>query len=172
MGKVTKITVGLLLTFIVAATSVFAQGKLINSYRKWDAMRASDKGFEMCYTISTPTKWRASKKGARRGDIYFTVTSRPRFKIKDQVNAIVGYTLRSGSEVSITIDGKHRFKLFTEGGGAWAYAPRDDSRLVAAMKAGSTMVVTGTSSRGTRTTDTYSLSGFTAASNAVNKRCK
>jgi hypothetical protein len=33
------------------------------------------------------------------------------------------------------------------------------------------MIVKGTSSRGTLTTDTYSLSGFTAAFNAISKAC-
>ena len=33
------------------------------------------------------------------------------------------------------------------------------------------MVVRGVSSRGTQTTDTYSLSGFTAAYRAINTAC-
>lgn len=47
----------------------------------------------------------------------------------------------------------------------------EDRKLVKAMKAGSKMVVVGYSSRGTKTTDTYSLSGFTAAYNAISKAC-
>ncbi len=39
------------------------------------------------------------------------------------------------------------------------------------MKAGSNLVVKASSSRGTDTTDTYSLSGFTAAYNAISKAC-
>jgi hypothetical protein len=34
------------------------------------------------------------------------------------------------------------------------------------------MVIKGTSSRGTLTTDTYSLAGFTAAYNAIEQACK
>ena len=40
-----------------------------------------------------------------------------------------------------------------------------------AMIAGATMSVQGTSSRGTLTTDTYSLSGITAALNAIAREC-
>jgi len=40
------------------------------------------------------------------------------------------------------------------------------------MRAGLTMVVKGTSSRGTLTTDTYSLRGFTAAYDAMQKACE
>jgi hypothetical protein len=39
------------------------------------------------------------------------------------------------------------------------------------MRAGSTMVVKGTSARGTRTTDTYSLKGVSAALDAIDKAC-
>ena len=39
------------------------------------------------------------------------------------------------------------------------------------MIKGSKMVAVGTSSRGTKTKDTYSLSGFTKAYKAINKAC-
>lgn len=156
-----------------AFTQALTQGQknIIGSYRKWDAMSEKDRNSNQCFMISMPTKWRASKSGVKRGDIYFMVKTQPRFRIKNQVYTVVGYPLRPGSEVRITIDGRHQFKLFVEGDAAWSYSPQDDKRLVERMKAGSTMVVQGTSSRGTRTTDTYSLSGFTAANNAINKRC-
>ncbi|WND03081.1 invasion associated locus B family protein [Temperatibacter marinus] len=175
MSQIKLFTLSLLALVVAGiAPLVEAQDKrdTLGSFRKWDAMKMRDSGADMCYMISTPTRWSASRKGVRRGDIYFTVTSRPRFKIKNQINTVVGYTLKAGSEVTISIDGRKNFKLFTEGGGAWAYDPRDDQRLVTAMKAGNSMVVTATSSRGTRTTDVYSLSGFTAANNAINRRCK
>ena len=47
-----------------------------------------------------------------------------------------------------------------------------DRAIVAAMKAGRQMIVRGTSTRGTLTTDTYSLSGFSAALAAIDKACK
>jgi hypothetical protein len=40
------------------------------------------------------------------------------------------------------------------------------------MKRGSKMTVVGVSSRGTKTTDTYSLAGFTKAKNLMDKTCK
>ncbi|MFO1113388.1 MAG: invasion associated locus B family protein [Rhodospirillales bacterium] len=46
-----------------------------------------------------------------------------------------------------------------------------DRAIVAAMKAGQKMTVRGTSARGTITTDTYSLSGFSAALAAIDKAC-
>ncbi len=54
---------------------------------------------------------------------------------------------------------------------AWLYKEHEGG-FVDAMKRGTEMVVRGISSRGTRTTDTYSLSGVTAAMNEIDKACK
>ena len=151
-----------------------AQGKprLLGSYRDWDAMVGTmQDGSKTCYMISTPKRSSASKKDAVRGQIYMTVTHRPKFGVKGEVNAVVGYPIRRGSEANISVDGRHSFSFFTEGSGAWAYDPKDDASAVSAMKAGSTLVVKASSQRGTDTTDTYSLSGFTAAYNAITKAC-
>jgi hypothetical protein len=43
--------------------------------------------------------------------------------------------------------------------------------MVAAMRAGAQAVVTGVSSRGTTTIDTFSLMGFTAALDAARAAC-
>lgn len=125
-----------------------------------------------CYIISKPQKSVASKRNARRGDIYLTVTHRPKFKVTGEVNTIVGYPLKVSSEVSAQVDGKRAFRLFTEARGAWLYDEREDARMVAQMKAGINLVIKGQSTRGTKTTDTYSLRGFTAAYNAITKACR
>ena len=69
------------------------------------------------------------------------------------------------------IDGK-KFSLFTFVGRAYAESEEDDIAMIRAMKRGSKMTVVGTSSRGTKTTDTYSLSGFTKTKNLIDKTCK
>jgi hypothetical protein len=67
--------------------------------------------------------------------------------------------------------GDQSFELFTQGDGAWAKDKQADDALVKAMIKGLDMVVKGTSSRGTETIDTYSLSGFTKAYEAIGKAC-
>ena len=64
------------------------------------------------------------------------------------------------------------FKLFTEGDAAWSKDQPSDLKLVKAMKKGNRMTVVGRSSRGTKTTDTYSLSGFTAMKKRIDRECK
>jgi Invasion associated locus B (IalB) protein len=146
------------------------QRELLGSFRDWDALVITrDNGERICYMISVPKE--TSPNNVRRGDIYAMVTMRPRARIVDEVNIIVGYPFRASSEASATI-GNRQFTMFTEGDGAWLRTPQEDSQMVTAMRAGSSMQVRGTSSRGTNTRDRYSLIGFTAAYNAITEACK
>jgi uncharacterized protein YodC (DUF2158 family) len=61
--------------------------------------------------------------------------------------------------------------MFTDKDSAWIENPSQESDLITAMKGGTRMIVTGKSRRGTLTTDTYSLSGITAALDAMSKEC-
>ncbi|NDI14240.1 MAG: hypothetical protein EBZ20_12735 [Rhodobacteraceae bacterium] len=54
---------------------------------------------------------------------------------------------------------------------AWANQG-EDAKIIAAMKKGAKAKLTARSSRGTRTEDTFSLLGFTAAVEDADKRCK
>ena len=74
------------------------------------------------------------------------------------------------SEVDVVID-RNAWKLFTAGDNAWAREVEEDKAMVAAMRKGITMVVKGTSARGNKTSDEYSLFGVTKAHQAINKAC-
>ena len=53
----------------------------------------------------------------------------------------------------------------------WHPSPEVNRSLVGAMRAGLAMVTTGRSKRGTKTVDTYSLHGFSAAYKAISRAC-
>lgn len=73
--------------------------------------------------------------------------------------------------MKIQIGNKTIDKLFTDGTMAWTINGQVDAELIKEMKRGSRMIVTGTSSRGTQTKDTYSLKGFNKAYMAISKKC-
>ena len=87
------------------------------------------------------------------------------------VSIKAGYTYKETSEVDLII-GSQTFKLFTDAGHAFAYDNKTDKDIAGAMVRGAKMVILGTSTRGTKTTDTYSLKGFSAALKTINKACK
>ena len=62
--------------------------------------------------------------------------------------------------------------LVTDGENAWTSSPQEDDKLTNAFQSGRDAVISGTSARGTVTTDTFSLSGFTAAIKSAQDRCK
>ena len=159
-----------LMTLLPVTASAKDKTDLLGSFRKWDAFKlTATNGGVTCYMISTPT--RMAPKGANRGKVYTTITHRPKMKIKNEVNVIVGYPFLLNKSVTATVDNRS-FSMFTDGDGAWLRTPKEDSAMVAAMKRGNALVFRGTSKRGTATRDTYSLSGFTAAYNAITKACK
>ena len=81
-----------------------------------------------------------------------------------------GKTSAKEDKPTAAVDGK-AYPMVTEAEAAWLASASDESGFVAAMKKGSTLVVKGTSDRGTPTTDPYSLKGVTAAMNEIDKAC-
>lgn len=156
-------------TVLATAPAGAADPKVLGSFKDWNAFTFDESGKPVCYISSQPQKKEPA--GARRGDIYVLVTHRPAEKTLDVVSFIVGYPLRKGSDATVEIDGKS-FTLFTDGETAWARDAETDRAIVAAMRAGSTMVMKGVSQRGTRTTDTYSLAGVSDAHDAIGTACK
>ncbi len=142
---------------------------LINVFDDWSAFAIKQGGAKVCYIGSEPVK--SEGKYKKRGSVLFLVTHRPANKIIGEVNFMAGYTFKGGSEARITIGGDG-FDLFTKGSDAWARDGKTDKAIVKAMIRGSKMVVRAVSSRGTKTTDTFSLKGFTAAYKAASKACK
>lgn len=159
----------LLLTFLLAATPVGAQGiERLESYRDWTAFKSVEGGNPVCYMGSRPIRDEGNY--TQRGEIAFLVTHRPAEGRVGEVSYRAGYTYQDNSVVNVNIDGQI-YQLLTQGGVAWPANSETDQVLITAMRGGATAIVQGTSSRGTLTTDTYSLQGFTAAYRAISEAC-
>jgi hypothetical protein len=161
---VPQLILGLLLAGPVAAQAI----ERISNHKDWSAYRYKEDGETVCYMASTPKK--AEGDYSSRGDIFAIVTHRPASNRISEVSISAGYTYKTKSAVRVKIGSKN-WDLFTNGTSAWAPTAQEDKAIVKAMRAGSSMVVKGTSSRGTLTTDTYSLLGFSKALGAINKAC-
>ena len=126
-----------------------------------------------CWGVSKPKETVNSRDGqpvsVRRGDILLFVTFRP--GKPGEISFTGGYPFAGGSTVEVTVDGQP-YQLFTDGEWAWPGSAEDDAKLLAALKAGTSAVMTARSGKGTQTVDTFSLRGFTAAMEDAEKRCK
>ncbi len=173
MRKLTLImaALSLLATSMHAARAQEPKPTEAGTFGDWTAYHYKTKKGPVCYIVSRPVKSEISRKGAKRDPAFFLVTHRPADKVRGEVSAIMGYPLKKNSMPEVEIDGR-KFRLFAVGDGAWSESPAADRKIVAAMKKGRTMVVRGVSRRGTRTVDTYSLKGVSAALEKINALCK
>lgn len=139
----------------------------LGAFKDWEAYTYKAPDSKVCFTFSSPKKSEPAK--AKRDAIRFIVTNYPGRKVKGQISTIIGYPFKEGSAVKLTIDDQS-FDLFPVGDTAWA--GDTDAEIVAAMKKGTTLKVSGTSWKGTATTDSYSLAGISAAIDEINGSCK
>ncbi len=159
---------------ICAGTVVSAQESRnrVAAHTDWSVFEADDP--KQCWSVSSPKETVNTKDGrvvaVRRGDILLFVSYIPGSGVKGQVSFTGGYPFRDGSTVSMTVGGT-TFELFTDGEMAWSASDSDDARIISALKRGADATLVGTSSRGTRTEDKFSLFGFTAAVEEAETRC-
>lgn len=153
---------------VFAATAHAAQPKTIGQFGDWSAHTLGESKSRVCYIHSEPAKSRGKYK--KRGRVFVQAAHRPAEKVRGEVSVTAGYTYKADSTTLIGID-KRRFKLFTHKDGAWLRDAKSDAAIVRAMRKGRDMSVTGRSTRGTKTIDTYSLKGFSAAYEAIDKAC-
>ena len=151
---------------VTSPPPVFA--KSLGVHGDWSVFKTSESDGDVCYVGAEPEK--AEGDYDKRGEIYLLVTQRPGVKELDVISIRAGYQYKKGSDASISI-GAASFDFFTSEGYAWARDTATDKAMVKAMKRGNKLVVRGASWRGTATTDTYSLIGFTAAYKASRAAC-
>ena len=161
---------GLWLVLVLASLFVPAAraDEKLGDFSAWQAHRYDLEGTAVCNMWARPAK--EEGKYTRRGEVYAFVLNRPADQRAGEISFEMGYPLKKNSRVRVAI-GTSKFEMFTDGGTAFAW-PDEEPKMIRAMRAGASMVVKGISSRGTETTDTYSLKGFTAAHNAINRGCK
>lgn len=104
-------------------------------------------------------------------------------KVRNEVQTLVGYPMRPTTDSffhQAVVDGKaypmksipdDAATSITDSEAAWLASTDDEAGFVTALKSGTQLLVKGTSGRGTETTDTYSLSGVTAAMAAIDTAC-
>ena len=164
------------LALFCAGPALAQSAERVAAHTDWSVFVASDP--KECYIVSPPTSSVARRDGetidVQRGDIRLFVAFRPGENVSNEVSFTGGYPFREGSTVTLSV-GSDSFTLGAGQGdsGEWAWTdPSDNSRAVAALRGGSSAKLTGTSSRGTTTEDTFSLMGFTAAVEDAAARCR
>src|SRR5579863_86318 len=92
--------------------------------------------------------------GRPRNPTYIFISSRRADKVNNEGSIIIGYPFRSSADATVE-GGATSFALYTQHDGAWIKNGTEEARLVEAMRGGQSAIVKGTSTKGTKTTDTF-----------------
>ena len=141
----------------------------LGTFGVWTAYVYQGAEGKVCYMASEPEK--SVGKYKKRDDVFLMITHRPADKSYDVVSVLAGYTYKKGSSPTLTVDKKKAISLVSGEDGAWTKNGKVDQKLIGQMKAGSTAVLRGSSKRGTATTDTFSLKGFSKAYREISEAC-
>ena len=156
------------------ATVAIAQESTNQVAVKTDWSVFTEESPKECWGVSSPKETVNTRDGApvsvRRGDILLFVTFRPS-GAGGEVSFSGGYPFAAGSTVNVDISGT-TFEMVTDGEWAWTVDASADAAILAALKGGDSAVLTAASGKGTKTQDTFSLRGFTAAMTEAETRCK
>jgi len=148
-----------------------AKPTLLGQYGEWGAYTASPGGKKICFAIAKPTVSETTPPGKPRNPAYMFISSRPADKVSNEVSIIIGYPFKPSADATLEI-GTTTFALYTQQDGAWIKNGPEELKLVEAMRAGQSAIVKGMSSKGTHSTDTFSLKGLAQALERTGQDCK
>ncbi|MEY3429709.1 MAG: hypothetical protein RI930_542 [Pseudomonadota bacterium] len=147
---------------------IFAQIKLDGQFKNWTAQNTNINGQQVCYAVSSPIA--SDPKNLNRAESRIFVSFRANDKIQNEISVTSGYNYKASSKVNLAIE-KKEFNFETEDNFAWLTKYEDEISLIELMRKSSQVKVSATSVRGTKTIDTFSLSGFSDAYEAAKKKC-
>ncbi|EHL98274.1 hypothetical protein HMPREF9946_03651 [Acetobacteraceae bacterium AT-5844] len=137
--------------------------RALGTFQDWTAATHMEAGKKVCYAFTRASK---TEGAGNRQNVILTVTHRPQGR--DQVALRSGYTYARNAEVEVKVGGTE-LDFYTAQDNAFA---REGGRAVTAFRGGADAVASGAGPQGRgRVTDTFSLSGFTAAYEAISREC-
>jgi hypothetical protein len=158
-----------LATLTLPMAEARAQQRL-GSFQSWTAATHTEGGHKVCYAFARASKSEGVP-NRKAHNVLLVVTHRPQGR--DQVALQAGYTYPrtpdgAADPVQVTAGGP-ALGFFTAGNSAFA---RNGGAAVAAFRNGREAVARGPGPNGRgQASDTFSLSGFTAAYEAISKAC-
>ena len=141
-------------------------------FKNWCAGEYKGDGSKSCIMISSPISEKGNPPYKSRGTVIATIYHMPSENNNGVIYITTGYTYKKESIVTVKIDQnkEHEFNII-EDDSAFSDDDNVDKQIIDQMEKGNKMKVVGSSSRGTKTTDIYSLVGFSAAYTYISNLC-
>lgn len=141
---------------------------LLATHGDWKTYRHGTGDERMCFAVAAPSE-RSPPEDRQKAYIY--VTAWPKAGIRAEISVLPGFVLKRGAEIRVEVAGGS-FTLQADGDRAFVVDPNDEARLLEAMRRSKAMTVTASPGAGDTQRDTYSLSGVTAAIQAIATSCQ
>ena len=151
-----------------AVPAVAAEPSLSASHGDWKVYTRGEGRAKQCFALTEPTT--KAPASVTHGDIYFLVGNWASGAATEQPSLMTGYTLKPNRAPKARV-GSHVTTLYGADNEAFVADSSDEKALVSKMRAGSTMTVEATSSRGTDVSYSFSLKGVTAALRDAKRLC-
>lgn len=155
--------------YIFTFNCAIAEIKIKGKFKNWESHYTKNGKDLVCFALSVPIKMRP--KNLNRAESRIFVTFRTKDKIRDEVSVTGGYPYKKNASVNVSISNAN-FKFQSSDNFAWLPNKDDEIKIIRQMKKKDKAKVIGISARGNKTTDTYSLLGFTDAYNSAKNKCK
>ena len=155
-------------------TGPTAQATLLGQYGDWGAYTASPGGQKVCFALAKPASSVDNPPNRRTAAnaVYLFISTRPVEKVSNEVSVLVtGYEFKANTEASVAVGGSN-FAMYTQKDGAWIKNAAEESKLLETMRKGADVVIKATTSRGTQTTDTFTLKGIAQAVDRAAQECR
>jgi len=178
-ARIAKLSIGISTALAIAVPATAQTATRKDSKTDWSIFVEEPPAVQQktCWLASAPQKVENSRNGqpveVDRGEIAIFVLYIPGEGVSGEVSFASGYPFGSGASAVMQI-GSARYTLDTDPDTpqvAFGPTPDIDSQIRNSMKKGAEAVVTAQSARGTDTKDTFSLTGFTAAVEEIEKLC-
>ena len=151
-----------------------AQATLLGQYGDWGAYSATPGGQKVCFALAKPSSQVDNPPNRRTAanPVYLFISTRPAEKVSNEISVLVaGYVFKPNTEASVAVAGA-TFAMYTQNDGAWVKNAAEEAKMIDTMRKGADVVIKATTSRGTQTTDTFSLKGISQAVDRAAQECR
>ena len=163
-----------LFSLIVGAGALLApavaQADDLGNFGAWYAFTQGEGADKLCYMIAAPVQ--SLGEIPNRGEVGLIVTHQMGGQVRDQVSVAMGFEPHKSKFTKAKVDKSSNVLLrLVDGDRVWIREASVDRQLVGRMKKGDHLVVTGMSSDGVASQDTFPLDGFSSGYAAITLAC-
>jgi invasion protein IalB len=170
---------------------VSSKPALVGAYGDWKVYHTTSGKSKICYLLSEPKT--REPDDAQQAKAYAFISERPAEHVRNEISFVMGFDVAAAGELKAKKDKKREkrakrgeaeavfaptveigdatFDLAPKGSDLWIKNPAEEGKVIDEMRKGSSLVLKAASRKGHKTTDTYSLSGFTQAIDKALKDC-